>query len=215
LRFQISDIQNKFESISIKKNNLGNYVLYGLIWWEFNQDNVKTKALCSVKSDNLIWKPDIHYEQNSDYTYVRNGHGAVLYSFLTSMTRKVLYNFTFENIFNQDVLVELTILNGKKDEYMTYNIYESVDNYLVKINVAGVKKEEIKIILEDGIVKVKTNPKLEENEEMETLLENFKPVKSECEIYLPNIESVQAKVEDGVLILTAPKISKGIKIEIE
>jgi HSP20 family protein len=98
---------------------------------------------------------------------------------------------------------------------MNYNIYESVDNYMVKINVAGVKKEEIKIILEDGIVKVKTNPKLEENEEMETLLENFKPVKSECEIYLPNIESVEAKVEDGVLILTAPKISKGIKIEIQ
>lgn len=214
LSLQISNIENKFESISIKKNNLGNYVLYGLMWWEFDKNGEKTKALCSVRSDNLIWKPDIHCEQYANYTYADGRYGNIWGSFISGITRKILYNFTFENIFEQDVLVELTILNGKKDKYMNYNIYESLDGYIVKINVAGVKKEEIKIILEDGIIRVKSNPKQQNNEEMETLLENFKPIKSECEIYLP-IESVQAKIEDGILTLTAPKISKGTVIEIQ
>lgn len=97
---------------------------------------------------------------------------------------------------------------------MNYNIYEGTDNYIVKINVAGVKKEEIKVILEDGIVRVKTNPKIKEIEDMDIVVEDFKPIKSDCEIYLPNILSVEAKLEDGILILTAPKESKGIKIEI-
>lgn len=211
---QISKLENNFESISIKKNNLGNYVLYGLIWWEFYQNGVKTKALCSVRSDNLIWKPNIYFEQNADHTYAKDGYGCVWSSFLSSLTRKLLYNFTFENVLDQDVLVELTILNGKKDEYMNYNIYEGLDNYVVNINVAGVKREDIKVVLNDGVIKVKSNPKQQENNEYETLLENFKPVKSECEIYLPNIESVQAKLKDGVLVLIAPKISKGTKIEI-
>jgi len=43
----------------------------------------------------------------------------------------------------------------------------------------------------------------------------FEPTKGEVEIYLPNIESVEAKLEDGVLIITAPKVSKGIKIDIQ
>ena len=50
---------------------------------------------------------------------------------------------------------------------------------------------------------------------VETKIEMFEPVKSETEIYLPNIESVDAELKDGVLILTAPKVSKGVKIEIK
>ena len=131
------------------------------------------------------------------------------------MTRQILYQFAFTNIMSDDVLVTLTILNNGKDGFMKYNIYEGLDNYTVKINVAGVKKEDIRVILEDGIVKVKTNPKEEVNEEMETTIEMFEPVKSETEIYLPNIESVDAELKDGILILTAPKVSKGVNIEIK
>jgi len=111
-------------------------------------------------------------------------------------------------------LVTLTILNDGKDGFMKYNIYEELNNYTVKINVAGVKKEDIRVVLENGIIKVKTNPKEEVNNDIETKIEMFKPVKGETEIYLPNIESVDAELKDGILILTAPKVSKGVKIEI-
>ena len=116
---------------------------------------------------------------------------------------------------SNDVLVELTVLNDGKDGFMKYNIYEGLDNYIVKINVAGIKKDEIRVVLEDGIVKVKTNPKIEMIEDTDTKLEMFEPTKGDVEIYLPNIESVEAKLEDGILIITAPKVSKGIKIDIQ
>lgn len=210
MTFNLSDYKNNFESLTIKK--IGErYSLYGLMWHEFTEDNKKKKALMSVKSNNLKWKYNFTIQQNCDYGYYKSGMG----SFLLSMTRQILHQFAFTNIMSDDVLVTLTILNDGKDGFMKYNIYEGLDNYTVKINVAGVKKEDIRVILEDGIVKVKTNPKEEVNEEMETTIEMFEPVKSETEIYLPNIESIDAELKDGILILTAPKVSKGVNIEIK
>lgn len=212
---RVSVPELNFETLSIKKNNLGFYNLYCLMWQKLLVDGVETKVLCSIKSDNLIWDMNTTYSQNYDYTKIYGGKG-LLGSYLSSITRDMLYNFTFKNIHNtNDVLFEMMILNGKKDEFMNYNVYEGLDNYVVKINVAGVKKEDVKIILEDGIIRVKTNPKVQEVEDMEVVVENFKPVKSECEIYLPNVESVEATMNDGILVLTVPKISKGVKIEIK
>ena len=214
MNFYLSDYKNPFESLTIKKTGKY-YSLYGLMWYEFTEDNKKKKALMSVKSNNLKWKYDFTIDQNYDYIYYKSGNGTILGSFLSSTTRQMLYQFAFTNIMSDDVLVTLTILNDGKDGFMKYNIYEGLDNYTVKINVAGVKKEDIRVILEDGIVKVKTNPKEEVNEEMETTIEMFEPIKSETEIYLPNIESIDAELKDGILILTAPKVSKGVNIEIK
>ena len=210
-----SDLKNNFESLSIKKNGISSYNLYGLMWWEFTQNGKKTKSLVSVKSNNLKWDYKFTIEQNYDTIYARNGNGSILGNFISGMTRKVLYNFSFLNIMSDDVLVTLTVLNDGKDGFMKYNIYEGLDNYTVKINVAGVKKEEIKVVLEDGIVKVRTSPKIQEIEDVEAKLEMFEPVKGNIEIYLPNAQSVEAKLEDGILVLMAPKESKGIKIDIQ
>lgn len=207
--------KNNFESLSIKRNGIGTYNLYGLVWWEITVDGKKTKSLVCVKSNNLQWKCDACIEENLDYAHCKNGNGAILGSFLSSMTRKVLYNFSFTNIYSHDVLVTLTVLNEGEDGFMRYNIYEGLENYTVKINVAGVKKEEIRVVLEDGIVRVRTNPKAEIMEDVEKKLETFEPIKGEIEIYLPNVQSVEAKLEDGILILTAPKESKGVKIDIK
>lgn len=208
--------KNEFESLSIKKNNLGNYVLYGLMWWEFKLDDKPMKSLVSVKSDNLKWNLNIKTSIDYDYTYFRGGRGGVLGSFLSGMTRQLLYNFSFSNILNDnDVLVTLTVLNDGKDGFMKYNIYERLDNFTVKINVAGVKKDEINVVLENGVIRVKTNPKTQSLEDVDTKLEMFEAIKGEVEIYLPNIESVEAKLEDGILVLTAPKVSKGVKIDIQ
>lgn len=185
------------------------------MWWEYNQNGKPTKSLVSVKSNNLIWNFNFNFYEESDYTYARDSNGCTVASFLTCLTRKILYNFSFTNIMSNDVLVELTVLNDGKDGFMKYNIYEGLDNYIVKINVAGIKKDEIRVVLEDGVVKVRTTPKNQTIEDVETKLEMFEPTKGEVEIYLPNIESVEAKLEDGILIITAPKVSKGIKIDIQ
>lgn len=214
MTFSLSEFKNNFESLTIKKTGKY-YSLYGLMWYEFTEDNKKKKALMSVKSNNLKWKYDFTIDQNYDYIYYKSGNGTILGSFLSSITRQILHQFAFTNIMSDDVLVTLTILNDGKDGFMKYNIYEGLDNYTIKINVAGVKKEDIRVILEDGIVKVRTNPKVENNDDMEIKLEMFEPVKSETEIYLPNIESIDAELKDGILVLTAPKVSKGVNIEIK
>lgn len=211
----LKDISNKFESMTIRRNGADTYNLYGLMWWEFEQDGKPTKSLVSVKSNNLIWNSNIDVIEESQYDYARNGRGSTLFRFLTYLTRKILYNFSFTNVMSNDVLVELTVLNDGKDGFMKYNIYEGLDNYIVKINVAGIKKDEIRVVLEDGIVKVRTKPKNQLFEDIETKLEMFEPTKGEVEIYLPNIERVEAKLEDGILIITAPKVSKGRKIDIQ
>ena len=54
-----------------------------------------------------------------------------------------------------------------------------------------------------------------EMEDMNTKVEMFEPIKGDIEIYLPNVETVDAKLEDGILTLIAPKQSKGVKIEIQ
>lgn len=201
--------------MTIKKNGADTYNLFGLMWWNFEQNGKPIKSLVSVKSNNLKWDFNFNISDDRDYTYARNGHGCIIGSFLTYLTRKILYNFSFTNVMSNDVLVELTVLNDGKDGFMKYNIYEGLDNYIVKINVAGIKKDEIRVILEDGIIKVRTSPKSQSDEDVEAKLEMFEPTKGDVEIYLPNIESVEAKLEDGILIITAPKVSKGIKIDIQ
>lgn len=208
---KISVPENKFESLSIKKNNLGNYILYGLMWWEYTQDDTKVKSLVSVKSENLQWDYDMQIRNNSDYTYC-NG----IRSFLTYQTREMFYNFSFKNIHDyNNVFVSLTVLNDGKDGFMKYNIYEGLENYIVEVNVAGVKKEDINVTLEDEVIRVRTRPQVKKIEDIDTTLEMFKPIKGDTEIYLPNVESVDARLEDGILILTAPKQTKGVKIEIK
>jgi HSP20 family molecular chaperone IbpA len=214
--YNFSSLKNNFESLSIKKNNLGNYILYGLMWWEYKENNKNMKSLVSIKSDNLIWDSNFSIESNNEYATAYGGRSnSPIAHFITSITRKIFYNFRFTNIMNNDVLVTLTVLNEGKDGFMKYNIYEGLDSYIVKVNVAGVKKNEIKVLLEDGIIRVRTRPETQVLEDVDVTVETFEPVKGDTEIYLPNIESVDAKLEDGILILTAPKKSKGIKIDIK
>lgn len=206
-------LTNNFESMAIKRNRDNTYSLYGLMWHEFEQNGERHKGLVSVKSDNLKWNCDMSYEENYDIVHASK-KGVKLISFMDNITRRLLYNFSFENIHSNDVMIELTILNKGEDEYMKYNIYEGLENYIVKVNVAGIKKENLKISLEDGVIRIKANPKLNKMEDYEVKKEDFKPSKEEAEIYLPNVESVFAKLEDGILILDVPKVNKGVNIAI-
>lgn len=94
---------------------------------------------------------------------------------------------------------------------MNYSIYEDDEKYYVHINVAGLTKEELTITHEDGVIYVNTYPyDLKLGKETKVMIQDFKPEKTSCELYLPkiNFDTIGAKLENGVLYLTIEKLNK-------
>ncbi|MDQ8185979.1 Hsp20/alpha crystallin family protein [Pelagicoccus sp. SDUM812002] len=85
--------------------------------------------------------------------------------------------------------------------------YEKDDAYLVRIDLAGVKKEDVQIELEDGSVAVsavrKSESATEEGKASELKYSNTFRVPEEVKQ-----EAVAASFENGVLSLTLPKSEK-------
>ncbi len=87
------------------------------------------------------------------------------------------------------------------------DIRETADGYIFELNVAGFKKEDINVTLEDGYLAVKCEKK-------DTLAENEKYLRRELSAlatrsfyvgkYL-TADLIKAKYENGILSLYAPK----------
>jgi HSP20 family protein len=93
--------------------------------------------------------------------------------------------------------------------------------YIIEVDLPGVKKEDIEISVEDGILTIRGERKLEKKEEAEnyTRIESFFG-RFERAFKLPadaDSENIEAKYEDGVLKIFIPKKQKdsGKKIEIK
>ena len=89
----LNSLKSDLESFTVKKNSLGTYNLYGLMWWEFVENNKSKKSLVSIKSDNLVWDYNINININEDYTYIKNGNGYVLGSFNFNKTNFIILIF--------------------------------------------------------------------------------------------------------------------------
>jgi HSP20 family protein len=108
-------------------------------------------------------------------------------------------------------------------ETFTPAVNEKVDEkgYYLEIDLPGVKKENIEISVNDGILTVSGERKLEKKEEKEnyTRIESFFG-RFERAFKLPvdaDTDNIEAKFEDGVLKIFIPKKQKaaGKKIEIK
>ena len=102
-------------------------------------------------------------------------------------------------------------------------VNEKVDEkgYYLEIDLPGVKKENIDISVNDGVLTVSGERKFEKKEEKEnyTRIESFFG-RFERSFKLPpdaDLENIEAKYEDGVLKIFIPKKQKpeGKKIEIK
>jgi HSP20 family protein len=89
------------------------------------------------------------------------------------------------------------------------NISETNDNYEVEFNVPGRKKEDFKITIDKNILTVSFEKKEENKEEgkqfikKEFIMQSFKRSFTLDEKI--NAESINAKYEDGLLLITLPK----------
>ncbi len=102
-------------------------------------------------------------------------------------------------------------------------VNEKIDDkgYYLEIDLPGVKKENIDISVNDGILTVSGERKLEKKEEKEnyTKIESFFG-RFERSFKLPadaDLDNIEAKYEDGVLKIFIPRKQKpeGKKIEIK
>ena len=110
-----------------------------------------------------------------------------------------------------------------KVESFTPAVNEKVDDkgYHLEIDLPGVKKEDIDISVNDGVLVISGERKLEKKEEKEnyTRIESFFG-RFERAFKLPadaDLDNIEAKYENGVLKIFIPKKQKesGKKIEIK
>lgn len=101
------------------------------------------------------------------------------------------------------------------------NIKEMEKGYLFEINVAGVKKEDIDIDVEDNYLIVTVNENNEKEEKNVSYLRKEIVYKScKRKYYIGNIkeEQINATLKDGLLFINVPKEelnTKSSKIEIK
>ena len=112
---------------------------------------------------------------------------------------------------------------AKEVKSFTPAVNEKVDEkgYYLEIDLPGVKKENIDISVNDGVLTISGERKLEKKEEKE----NYVRIESffgrfERSFKLPadaDLDNIEAKYEDGVLKIFIPKKQKpeGKKIEIK
>jgi len=111
----------------------------------------------------------------------------------------------------------------EKVKSFTPAVNEKVDEqgYHLEIDLPGVKKEDIEISVNDGVLTISGERKLEKKEEKEnyTRIESFFG-RFERSFKLPidaDVDNIEAKFENGVLKIFIPKKQKatGKKIEIK
>lgn len=113
---------------------------------------------------------------------------------------------------NYDPFFDMFYLNPseKNHSMMRTDIIEKEDSYLLKVNIPGVKKEDVKISLNDEYLTVNVSYK-EEKEEKEKYLYQERRVGEYSRSY--NVgkyvkeEDISASINDGVLTITIKKVT--------
>jgi HSP20 family protein len=99
------------------------------------------------------------------------------------------------------------------------DVFEDKDSVVVKVELPGLKKEEIDISLHDGALSISGERKLEEKQEdAETYRSERFYGRFHRSVTLPtpvNTEKVKAAYKDGILTVTLPKTEEAKPKQIE
>ena len=110
----------------------------------------------------------------------------------------MIYSNNLENLFND------AFNYNRPVQVMRTDITKEDDNYVVEIDVPGVKKENINLSLENGYLEVSVN---KEAKEANYIVNERKAGKYSRRFYLGDgfvEEDIRAKLADGVLTLVFP-----------
>lgn len=99
---------------------------------------------------------------------------------------------------------------------MPLDIEENENDYVIKANLPGLKKKDVKISIEENELSIKANSIESTNEQNYIRRERYNgsyqrslKLSENC-----NSEKISANMEDGVLIITIPKVDPKPKKEI-
>ena len=102
-------------------------------------------------------------------------------------------------------------VTGENDQnMMKTDVIERSDSYLLKVNIPGVKKEDVKVSLEDGYLTINAKYQKEINEHEKYIYQERRIGEYTRSFYVDKYvtsEDVSASIEDGVLSLTIKKVT--------
>ena len=133
------------------------------------------------------------------------------------------FNSLFDDAFFNDFFRPLAV-RETGEKVPAIDVHESEDAYQVTVDLPGVKKDDIKVSLENGILSVRAETRREDKEEKEGKL-----IRQERHVgqFIRQLSvgsdvdptAVKASFNDGVLKLTLPKRAsqepEGVNIAIE
>jgi len=93
------------------------------------------------------------------------------------------------------------VFPGVANDKLAVDVHEDKDNYLASFEVPGVKKEDVKIELNNGLLSVAVE-KREKDGDKES---SYSLTRSVSVPEGVNAEAISAKLEDGILTVTLPK----------
>lgn len=138
--------------------------------------------------------------------------------FNNSFTNDLLtFNNMIDDFFNNRYLSSKNIRN----DTFKIDVKESEKEYLVEAELPGIKKDEMKICYEEGRMMIDVKRVVQANEEKENYVHRERRITSmQRSIYLGdiNVGAIEAKLEDGILKIKAPKkekIDNRLQIEVK
>jgi HSP20 family protein len=117
-------------------------------------------------------------------------------------------NRTFDNFFGRTEREDWTESRWAP----AIDISENKDDLMVNVEVPGMKKEDIKVTLQDGILTVKGERKQEKEEKDKSFHRVERSYGSFCRSFtLPTTvqgDKIKANYKDGVLMISLPKVEE-------
>lgn len=101
-------------------------------------------------------------------------------------------------------------------ESFKMDVQEKDDLYLIEADLPGVNKDEISLELEEDILRIQVKREESTEEKQDNYLHKERKVSSMSRsLRLHNVKSedIEAKLENGVLTITMPKVSKDEKVK--
>ena len=102
-------------------------------------------------------------------------------------------------------------VTGENDQnMMKTDVIERSDSYLLKVNIPGVKKEDVKVSLEDGYLTINAKYQKEITEHEKYIYQERRIGEYTRSFYVDKYvtsDDVSASIEDGVLSLTIKKVT--------